>query len=428
MRIKIEGSQPLRGTFRVSGSSNAALALIAGSMLTDQPVTLRNVPQTANVAAMFEIARTLGLELDSADRDNGVQHLTTAHISARQIERAHTDQLTASILFLASILTRRGHARLLLNVPLSRYQAHLSAIRDLGGAVKVASDGVVDFELPRWEKRELILTQSSVTATSLIAMLAAVLGTETIIHNAASEPHVTDLLWLLQQMGAQIDGGGSNLLRIRGAAADRGLQGADVILSPDHIEAASIAAISALTDGRVIVEGVRPIDLQMTLKVYERLGLRADLDADTLNVFAPRPFSISEQDEDVDLAIETAPWPGFPSDLAAMATVVATQARGTVLIHEKLFSNRLLFVDKLNGLGAQIVLCDPHRAIVIGPTPLRADYIDNPDVRTGLAMLAAALCADGVTTIDNAEMFDRLFAHVLDRLIGLGAKIRRDGT
>jgi UDP-N-acetylglucosamine 1-carboxyvinyltransferase len=433
MRIKVEGSQPLRGTFRVGGNGNSALALIAGSMLTDQVVTLHNVPETANVAAMFEIAQTLGLELAVAQNPiqpngTGSHTLITPHVNARQLDRAHTDQLTASILFLAPILSRRGHARLLLNVPLSRYQPHLSAIRDLGGAIKFASDGVVDFDLPRWEKRELILTQSSVTATSLIAMLAATLGTETIIHNAASEPHVTDLLWLLRQMGAEIDGGGSNLLRIRGVTTENPLRGAELTISPDHIEAASIAAISALTDGRVIVEGVRPVDLQMTLKVYERLGLRADIDADTLNVFAPRPFSISEQDEDVDLAIETAPWPGFPSDLAAMATVVATQARGTVLIHEKLFSNRLLFVDKLNGLGAQIVLCDPHRAIVIGPTPLRGDYIDNPDVRTGLAMLAAALCAEGITTIDNAEMFDRLFANVLDRLIALGAHIQRDGN
>jgi len=215
------------------------------------------------------------------------------------------------------------------------------------------------------------------------------------------------------------------LLRIRGNPDGIGLHGATVSVSPDHVEAASVAAIGALVEGRLIVEGIRPGDLQLILKVYERLGLRSDLDADTLVLSASRPFAVSERDEDVDLTIDTAPWPGFPSDLAALATVVATQSRGTVLIHEKLFNNRLLFVDKLNALGAQIVLCDPHRAIVIGPTPLRGDYVDNPDARNGLAMLAAALCAEGVTTIDNAEAFELNFDHVLDRLIACGAHIER---
>ncbi|MHB8625098.1 MAG: UDP-N-acetylglucosamine 1-carboxyvinyltransferase [Aggregatilineales bacterium] len=424
MRIKVDGNQPLRGTFRVAGNSNAALAALAGSMLTDEPVTLANIPQTANVAAMLDIGQALGLQVEA--HEGGRYVLKTAQIIARQLDRAQTDQLSGSILFLAPILARRQHARLMLNIPLSRYHPHLSAIRDLGGAVKVTGEGVIDFEIQRWDKRELMLTQTSVTATSLVCMLAAALGTETIVHNAASEPHVTDLLWLLRQMGAHIDGGGSNLLRIHGAPVDSPLHGGILTVSPDHVEAASVAAIAALTAGRVIVEGVRPVDLQMTLKVYERLGLRADLDADTLNLVASRPFAISERDEDVDVAVETAPWPGFPSDLAAISTVIATQARGTVLIHEKLFSNRLLFVDKLNGMGAQIVLCDPHRAIVIGPTPLRGEYIDNPDSRTGLAMLAAALCADGITTIDNAETFDRTFEHVIDRLIALGAHITRD--
>ena len=424
MRIKVEGNQPLRGTIRVTGNSNAALAAIAGSMLTAEPVTLANVPQTANVAAMIDIGQSLGLQVET--QDGGRYLLTTPTMVARQIERAQTDHVGGSILFLAPILARRQHARFMLSSPVSRYHPHLGAIRDLGGAVKVSGDGVIDCELQRWDKRELILTQTSVTATSIVCMLAAALGTETVIHNAASEPHVTDLLWLLRQMGAGIDGGGSNLLRIRGATVDSPLRGGTLSLSPDHIEAASIGAIAALTDGRVIVEGIRPLDLQMTLKVYERLGLHADLDVDTLNLVASRPFAISDRDEDVDVAVETAPWPGFPSDLAAISTVVATQARGTVLIHEKLFSNRLLFVDKLNSMGAQIVLCDPHRAIVIGPTPLRGEYIDNPDSRTGLAMLAAALCADGITTIDNAETFDRTFEHVTKRLVALGAHITRD--
>jgi UDP-N-acetylglucosamine 1-carboxyvinyltransferase len=423
VRIVIEGNQPLRGTYRVAGSSNAAISLIAASMLSAEPITLSNAPNTASVRAMLGMGASIGLKVESLA--DGARRLHTPAIDTRQLngESADIPDLTAgNILLLAPILARRQHARLLLDVPLSRYHPHLTALRDLGCSVK-ADGGVIDFDLRRWDKREIILMQTSVTATALVAMLAAACGGETIIHNAASEPHVTDLLHLLRGMGAGIDGGGSNLLRIRGVEPE-GLGGGAMHVSPDHIEAASAAAIGAITAGRVIVEGVRAADLGLILKVYERLGLRPDLDGDTLNLFAPTPLTISERDEDVDLAIDTAPWPGFPSDLAAMATVIATQAQGMVLIHEKLFSNRLLFVDKLNAMGAQIVLCDPHRAIVIGATRLQGEYIDNPDVRTGLAMLAAALCAEGTTTIDNAEVFGRTFEGVLDKLIALGAHIK----
>ncbi len=420
MRILVQGNQPLRGTFRVSGNSNAAVALIAASMLTAEPITLTNVPETVSVKIMLETGAGFGLQ--AARDDQGGYRLQTPQIVSRQLEREQTAASAGSILFLAPILARRQHARMVLDAPLSRYNPHLAALRDLGVSVKI-SDGIVDLDLTPWERREIILTQTSVTATSLACMVAAACGKETIIHNAASEPHVTDLLNLLRGMGAGIDGGGSNLLRVQGLET---LHGGSMRVSPDHIEAASIAAIGALTDGRVIVEGVRAADLQMILKVYERLGLRADLDADTLNLVAAKPFTISERDEDVDMSVDTMPWPGFPSDLAAIATVIATQASGTVLIHEKLFSNRLLFVDKLSAMGAQIVLCDPHRAIVIGPTRLQGEYIDNPDVRTGLAMLAAALCADGTTTIDNAEGFDRTFENVIGKLIALGAQIKVD--
>lgn len=420
MRITVEGNQPLRGTFQVSGNSNAAVALIAAAMLTDEKVMLKRVPATTSVETMLETGAALGLQIERGA--GGQLSLQTPQITMRHLERAQTAASAGSVLFLAPILARRQHARLVIDTPLSRYNPHLAALRDLGGSVRIV-EGVIDLDLPPWERREVILTQTSVTATSLVCMVAAACGKETIIHNAASEPHVTDLLYLLRSMGANIDGGGSNLLRVRGT--DK-LRGGALSISPDHIEAASIAAIGALTDGRVIVEGIHAADLGMILKVYERLGLRADLDADTLNLFAPKPFTISERDEDVDMSVDTMPWPGFPSDLAAMATVIATQARGTVLIHEKLFSNRLLFVDKLNAMGAQIVLCDPHRAIVIGPTRLQGEYIDNPDVRTGLAMLAAALCAEGKTTIDNAEVFDRTFENVIGKLIALGAHIEID--
>jgi UDP-N-acetylglucosamine 1-carboxyvinyltransferase len=282
--------------------------------------------------------------------------------------------------------------------------------------------GVIDLEARAWDSAEIILTQTSVTTTALVAILAAALGKHTHVINAASEPQIVDLLTMLVSMGAQIDGIGSNLLMIHGTEK---LTGTTAAVSPDHIEAASVAACAALTGGRMTLEGVRRRDLRMIAKVYERLGLHMSLDEDAIIVPIHERFEISARDEDVDVSVESAPHPGFPSDLIAMATVIATQARGTVLIHEKLYSNRLLFVDRLTAMGAQIVLCDPHRAIVVGPTPLQGDYIDTPDVRTGLAMLAAALTATGDTVIDTAQTFDRFFEHVPDRLAALGAKITR---
>jgi UDP-N-acetylglucosamine 1-carboxyvinyltransferase len=243
--------------------------------------------------------------------------------------------------------------------------------------------------------------------------------------NAASEPHVVDLLNMLVKMGAQIDGIGSNLLTIHGRSGQDDLKGAAYTVSPDHVEAASVAAIAALSGGRLTVENTRRRDLRLIARVYERLGLNISLDEDAVVVPVHEQFVLSSRDEDVDVSVESSPWPGFPSDLIAMATVIATQARGLVLIHEKLFNNRMLFVDRLTAMGAQIVLCDPHRAIVVGPTRLQGDYVDNPDVRVGLAMLGAALCAEGETVIDSAEVFDRSFEHVLDKLTALGARIRR---
>ena len=418
MRIRVEGRQPLRGTYRVSGNSNAAMALIAASLLTDSPVTLQNVPDTASVSTMLEVGASLGLRVQ---HDENTLALDASQIGGRGLEREHTDALSGTLLFMAPLLARRRHARMTIDYAISRLHPHLTALRDLGMDVNI-SGGVIDLEATPWEQREIVLTQTSVTATSLVCMLAAMLGGQTTIINAASEPHVVDLLHLLTMMGASIDGIGSNLVTIHGRET---LDGASYTVSPDHVEAASVAAIAALTGGRLTIEGTRRRDLRLIAKVYERLGLQMSLDEDAIVVPVHERFIISSREEDVDVSVESSPWPGFPSDLIAMATVIATQAKGTVLIHEKLFNNRMLFTDRLTAMGAQIVLCDPHRAIVVGPTPLQDEYLDNPDIRTGLAMLGAALCATGTTVIDNAEAFDRNFDHVIDKLIAVGARIER---
>lgn len=422
MRIRIQGRQPLRGTYHVSGSTNAAMALIAASMLTDAPIKLTNVPDTVSVGVMLEVGQSLGLIVDEGtDGRGGDVMLDASKVFGRALEREHTDALSSTLLFLAAILVRRRHARMTIDYAISRLHPQLTALRDLGLTVKV-DNGVIDLEARAWNTAEIVLTQTSVTTTALVAMLAAVLGKQTTIINAASEPHIVDLLNLLAQMGAKVEGIGSNLLTIYGREK---LAGGTFAVSPDYVEAASIAAMAAITGGRLTIEGIHRRDLRLIAKVYERLGLHCSLDDEALVVPVHERFDISNREEDVDVSIDSSPWPGFPSDLIPMATVIATQARGTVLIHEKLFSNRLLLVDRLNGMGAQIIHCDPHRAIVLGPTPLQGVYIDNPDVRTGLAMLGAALCADGETLIDSAQTFDRYFDHVLDKLTTIGAKIKR---
>jgi UDP-N-acetylglucosamine 1-carboxyvinyltransferase len=421
MRIRIEGRYPLRGTYHVSGNSNAAMALIAASMLTAEPITLSNVPDVVSVGVMLEIGQSFGLENDQ--RENSVS-LQTPHLIGRALDREYTGVLSGTLLFLAPILARRRHAHMSIDYAIGRIHPHLTALRDLGFGVTI--DGSeIDVKAEVWDTREVVLTQTSVTATALVCMLAATLGTQTMLMNAASEPHVVDLLNLLVKMGARIEGIGSNLLTIHGRGGQEDLKGAAYTVSPDHIEAASVAAIAALSGGRLTIEDTRRRDLRLIAKVYERLGLNISLDEDAVVVPVHEQFVLSSRDEDVDVSVESSPWPGFPSDLIAMATVIATQARGTVLIHEKLFNNRMLFVDRLTAMGAQIVLCDPHRAIVVGPTRLQGDYVDNPDVRVGLAMLGAALCAEGETVIDAAEVFDRSFERVLDKLTALGAHIRR---
>jgi len=419
MRLRVVGGISLNGLYHPSGNANTAAYLIAASLLTDSPVTLRNVPDTTSTTVMKNIASNLGAEVrQSNDRILTIQ---TPQLSRRKLSLEETSE-TRALLFLAPLLVRRSFARLEIDFPLNRIRTHLEALRDLGFDV-VISDGAVEVREAKWDYKDIILTQTSVTATGIVMMLAACFGKETVIHNAASEPHLQQLAHLLELMGAQVQNVGSNMLRIFGKYP---LHGADLTIDADHIEAASIAAISALTGGRVEISHITPAHLRMIGKIYQRLGILLDIDAQSVYISKHNQLTVSNREEDVDSSIETAPWPGFPSDLVAIATIIATQARGTSLIHEKLFSNRLLFVDKLKSMGAQIVLCDPHRAIVVGPTPLYSIYMDSPDVRSGLGMLGAALIAKGETVIDNAQVLNSNFEGVITKLKGLGAKISEE--
>lgn len=416
MRIRVEGGHPLNGDYYPSGNGNAAIYMIAASLLSEDKTTLRNFPDTTATNAMLEIAISLGAEVS---RDNGQVTIQTKQINRRKITEADMGNFFGALLYLAPILVRRQYVRVEPDVPLSRIRTHLEAMRELGLDV-ISNDGAVECWATTWEYKDIILAQTSVTATAIVMMLAAYFGKETVVHNAASEPHLQELAGFLEAMGAQVQGVGSNVVRIFNA---HDIHGADFTIRPDHIEVASVAAIGALTGGRIHINGIRRSDLRIIEKVYGRLGINFDTDETDLYIPKHETITASNRGEDVDSSIDTAPWPGFPSDLIAMVTVIASQARGTTLIHEKLYQNRLVFVDKLKAMGAQIVLCDPHRAIVVGPTPLQAIYMDSPDVRTGLGMLTAALVAKGESVIDNAEVLRSNFDGVVGKLKQLGAQI-----
>ena len=417
MRIHVEGGQPLNGIYQPAGNPNAAMALLAAALLTEHPVTLRNVPVTVSTRAVIALAERLGAQV--ACSDESALAIRASQLTGRVLTEADTSSSIGPILFLAPLLVRRQHVRLEFDFPLNRVRTHLEALRDLGLDVVTAS-GAVECRAAQWDYRSIILAQASVTATAVVLMLAAALGKETIVSNAACEPHIRELALLLESMGAHIEGIGSNVLRVLSPPE---LNGAEATVGPNHIEAASVAGVTALSGGRVQIEGTRLDDLRMIDRIYRRLGIQLDTDENVVFVPKHHQLAVSNREEDVDASIETAIWPGFPSDLVALATVIATQARGTSLIHEKLFNNRLLFVDRLKAMGAQIVLCDPHRAIVVGPTPLYAIYMDSPDVRAGLGMLAAALVASGTSVIDNAQALEHNFGGVIPRLKALGARI-----
>lgn len=422
MRLRVEGKAPLNGVYEPSGNANAAVALLAAALLTDQPVTLENMPHTASTQVMIDLAVWLGAEVTHSG-DHTLM-LKTESVAKRTLTPTETQGFVGALLYIAPILTRRGYIRMEVDYPLNRIRTHLEALRDLGQDVVIV-DGAIEIRAAKWTFKDIMLMQTSVTATEICMMLAATLGKETIIRNAASEPHVQQLAHVLEHMGAQIEGIGSNVLHIFGHH-EQTLIGTSARVIASHVEAASIAALTALTGGRVQINGINGTDLRMIARVYSLLGIALDVDGETMFVPRHTALTVSSREEDVDASIKTAPWPGFPSDLVAIATVIATQARGTSLIHEHLFDNRLLFVDKLTAMGAQIVLCDPHRAIVVGPTPLNAIYMDSPDVRTGLGLLSAALIADGVSVIDNAQAVLRSFEGVVDKLTGLGALITQD--
>jgi UDP-N-acetylglucosamine 1-carboxyvinyltransferase len=416
----IEGGHPLSGRVRASGNKNGALPVLAACLLTDEPVTLGNLPRIRDVETMMGLLSSLGAEVEWVGANE-------ARIHAQDISHEPDDHLAsrirASFLLAGPLLARLGRA----SVPppggdvigRRRLDPHMHAFAELGASLDVNGR----YELSgRLQGAHIHLDEASVMATENAVMAAALAPGRTMISNAASEPHVQDLCRFLTALGAKIEGIGSNVLHVVGVER---LFGGSYAIAPEHIEVGSFIGMAALTGGDITIEGVAPDDLWPILPVLRRLGIEVDLGDDWLRVPPEQELVIVDDLGGAIPKIEDGPWPAFPADLTSIAIVVATQARGTVLIFEKMFESRLFFVDKLVSMGARIILCDPHRVVVTGPAPLYGQRMSSPDIRAGMAMVIAALCAEGTSTIGDAYQIDKGYERIDERLRRLGAHIER---
>ena len=422
-RFIVEGGTPLRGSITPAGNKNEALPCIAAALLTDEPVTLRNIPRIRDVRNMLEIASALGAQVDELDPHT--VRITTKDVRSDELPAALAREIRPSLLFAAPLLARRKRARLGQPggdiIGRRRVDSHFLALGELGATLDTADGFTVTTSGLRGA--DVIFDEASVTATENAILAAAVATGRTTLQNAASEPHVQQLCRLLVAMGAEITGVGTNMLVIDGVPR---LHGAEHTLLGDHMEIGSLMATAAMTHGEVTIKNVVPEHLRMTRFVFRKLGLETEVRGN--DVFVPRRERF-EIESDIGGAVpEIKPniWPGFPTDLTSMAIAFATQSTGVVIIHEWMFEGRLYFVDTLTReMGARIVLADPHRAVVMGPSQLRSAEMRSPDIRAGMALLAAALCAKGTSVINNIEQIDRGYEALDERLRVLGAKIER---
>ena len=424
-RFIIEGGQRLDGSITPAGNKNAALPLLAATLLTDQEVVLHNIPLIGDVANKLALLQKLGARVERR-----VEHswaLCAQGVGAAEPDIALARTIRTSVLLAGPLLARRGHVTLPRPggdmIGRRRLDTHFLALRALGASIEVTPTEYVLYA-DRLRGADIFLDEMSVTGTEQ-AVLAAVLAEgATTIHNAASEPHVQDLCRCLNALGARISGVGTNILMIEGVSQ---LGGGEYTIGPDFMEVASFIGLAAVTRSTIRIVGARPSEHRMTRIGFGRLGVSWHVDGEDIVVPGDQALQVQEDAHNGIPKIDSAPWPGFNPDLISIALVVATQARGTVLIHEKMFESRLFFVDRLIGMGARIVLCDPHRAVVVGPSQLygEPDGMPSPDIRAGMALLIAALCAQGRSVIYNIGQIDRGYERIEQRLRALGAQIER---
>jgi UDP-N-acetylglucosamine 1-carboxyvinyltransferase len=419
----IEGSQPLSGRIRAAGNKNGALPILAACLLAEEPVTLTNVPRIRDVDTMLDLLSDLGADAGWTG-PNDVR-VDTSNVTKHSPDPSLCKKIRASFLLAGPLLARFGRATMPPPggdvIGRRRLDPHIHAFAELGASIdiggptfEVATDGL--------RGAHVFLDEASVMATENAVMAAVMTSGETVIGNAACEPHVQDLCRFLVSLGARIEGIESNVLRIEGV--DR-LGGGEWVIGCDHIEVGSFIGMAAITGGDVTVEGVRSRDLVSIIPAFARLGVRVEIGEDTVHIPSRQQLIVQDDLGGMIPKIEDGPWPAFPSDLTSIAVTVATQAFGTVLMFEKMFENRLFFTDKLVSMGARIILCDPHRAVVTGPAQLVGQRMESPDIRAGMAMLLAALAAEGQSTIGAAHQIDKGYERIDERLRSLGAHIER---
>jgi UDP-N-acetylglucosamine 1-carboxyvinyltransferase len=420
----VRGGRALTGRVAPAGNKNEALPTLAASLLSPAGTRIENLPRIEDMFAMVRILESVGVQA----KWHGEHELSldASDVTTDTPDPAVCKRIRGSLLMVPGLLHRRGRALLPQpggdRIGRRRVDTHLLALRQLGAEAE-ARLGEYELKLNgRFRGADVWLDEASVMATENAVMAASVADGRSVIINAACEPHVQGLCRMLVAMGAHIQGIGTNRLEIEGVPE---LHGASHRIGPDHIEIGSFAALAAMTGGEVVIADVVPEDLGMIRLVFERLGVKLELEGRALRVPAGQSLVI---EDDLDGAIPTvsdAPWPGFPADLTSITLALATQAHGTALIHEKMFESRLFFVDRLIAMGARIVLCDPHRAIVSGPARLHGQQLASPDIRAGMALIAAALTAEGQSTIMNIHQVDRGYENIDGRLRALGASIER---
>ena len=418
----IEGGFPIKGTIAASGNKNAALPCIAAVLLTDKEVTLRNIPDIEDTGVMIKILERLGVTAEKLS--NNTWKFCAKNLNSHEIPSDLAKKIRASILFAGPLLARLGKAQLFPPggdvIGRRRLDTHFLALTELGA--RVNTDGQLSFTANKLVGADIFLDEASVTATENAVMAACLAEGTTILTNTASEPHVRDLCNMLIAMGADISGVGSNILTIKGV---KKLHGCDFKIGPDYMEIGSFIGLAAATRGSITITGVEQRDMRAIRLAFGRLGITWTTEGDSIIVGNEQNMQVSPDLGGMIPKIDDSPWPGFPPDLTSIMTVVATQVEGTVLIHEKMFESRMFFVDKLIGMGARITLCDPHRAVVSGPSLLRGTELVSPDVRAGMAMVIAAMCARGESVIKNVYQVERGYEHLTEKLQSLGAHIER---
>jgi len=422
VQFVVEGGQRLSGTIRPAGNKNAALPIVAAALITDQPVVLENVPRIRDIETLVALVRTSGAECEWLAPN-------TLRIHARELRAANLDpemcaRIRASILLAAPLLARCGEVTLSPPggdvIGRRRLDTHFHVLGALGATYELGER--FTFRTKGLVGADVFLDEPSVTATENALVAAVMAKGVTVLRNAASEPHVQDLAHFLIALGASIEGIGSNVYTVHGGMP---LHGATYTIGPDHIEVGSFIGLAAVTRSELRIAQAGVAHLRSTLMGFERLGIRCRIEGDDLIVPEDQERVIQTDLGGHVPKLEDQPWPAFPADVMSIAIVTATQCEGMILMHEKMFESRLFFVDKLISMGARIVLCDPHRVIVSGPTRLRANSVESPDIRAGMAMLLAALCAEGTSTINNAGQIERGYEQIEKRLGTLGARIRR---